>query len=409
MKKLSVHLTRTPDDSRLIGELAEVNRTIYFEYDADFLQDPLWLSPFKLPPEPGLHEQRDRAFGSLFGLFDDSLPDGWGLLLMDRFFRQRGISPETLSPLDRLAYMGTRPMGALTYRPATQEDNPQTPFSGLHNLATEAQCVLAGKTEDILPELIRNGGSPGGARPKVLVGVNGDQLISGADTLPDGFEEWMIKFPAKKETPEEGRIEYAYSKMAAAAGIHMPPTRLFQTLEGDAFFGVKRFDRTGTTRHHIHTFGNLIHSNFRIPGCDYDQLLNVTRILTRNQTDTEAALRLMAFNVLANNRDDHVKNFSFMLTDSEDWTLTPAYDLTFSPGPGGEHSMTLDGEGRNPGREHIIRLATRHGIQEKRALEIISEVAETVSQWPRFADEAELDGPIKNEIADILKTRRIKT
>jgi len=94
MKKLSVHLTRTPDDSRIIGELAEANRTLYFEYDADFLQDPLWLSPFKLPPEPGLHEQRDRAFGSLFGLFDDSLPDGWGLLLMDRFFRQRGISPE---------------------------------------------------------------------------------------------------------------------------------------------------------------------------------------------------------------------------------------------------------------------------------------------------------------------------
>jgi len=208
----------------------------------------------------------------------------------------------------------------------------------------------------------------------------------------------MIKFPAKKETPEEGRIEYAYSKMAAAAGIHMPPTRLFQTLEGDAFFGVKRFDRTGTTRHHIHTFGNLIHSNFRIPGCDYDQLLNVTRILTRNQTDTEAALRLMVFNVLANNRDDHVKNFAFML----------AYDLTFSPGPGGEHSMTLDGEGRNPEREHIIRLATRHGIQEKRALKIMAEVTDAISQWNQFADAAELDLPIKNEIARVLKTRRIK-
>jgi len=152
MKKLSVYLTRTSNNSRLIGELAEVNRTLYFEYDADFLQDPLWLSPFKLSPEPGLHEQRDHAFGSLFGLFDDSLPDGWGLLLMDRFFRQRGISPETLSPLDRLAYMGTRTMGALTYSPPTQEDHLQTPFSGLHNLAAEAQCVLAGKTEDILPE-----------------------------------------------------------------------------------------------------------------------------------------------------------------------------------------------------------------------------------------------------------------
>ena len=407
MKKLSVHFTRAPDDSRLIGELAEANRNVYFEYDADFLRDPLWLSPFKLPPEPGLHEQRDLAFGSLFGLFDDSLPDGWGLLLMDRFFRQRGIPPETLSPLDRLAYMGTRAMGALTYSPSTQESPPQPPFPELHTLATEAQRVLAGKTEDILPELIRDGGSPGGARPKVLVGVNGDQLISGTDTPPDDFEEWMIKFPAKKETPEEGRIEYAYSKMAIAAGIHMPPTRLFQTLEGDAFFGVQRFDRTGIKRHHIHTFGNLIHSNFRIPACDYDQLLNVTRILTRNQMDTKAALRLMVFNVLANNRDDHVKNFAFMLNDKEDWILTPAYDLTFSAGPGGEHSMTLDGEGRHPGREQMIRLATRHGIPEKRALKIIDDVAEAVSQWSHFADEAELDRPVTNKIDRVLKTRRI--
>lgn len=390
MKKLAVHLSTNPDQRRLVGELAESGRKIYFEYDPEFLNAPLWLSPFKLPPEPGLHEHRDLTFGPLFGLFDDSLPDGWGLLLMDRYFRKQGIPPETLSPLDRLAYMGTRTMGALTYHPSAQTDDKQDAALDLHKLAGDAYRVLEGTATEILPQLRIAGGSPGGARPKVLIGLKDDSMISGADTLPDGYTSWIVKFPSKQDDIEDGRIEYAYSNMAKAAGLQIPATRLFTTTEDEAFFGAERFDRQENRRLHVQTFGNLIHSNFRIPGCDYEQLIKITRVLTKNQTDVNAAFRLMVFNILAHNRDDHVKNFSFMLNERNEWRLAPAYDLTFTHGPGGEHTMTVAGEGRAPGRAHIFHVAEGAGISKKQALEIIDEVASALSEWERFAKEAGL-------------------
>jgi len=388
MKKLAVHLSTGPDQRRLVGELAESGHKIYFEYDPEFLNDPLWLSPFKLPPEPGLHEHRDLSFGPLFGLFDDSLPDGWGLLLMDRYFRKQGIPPETLSPLDRLAYMGSRTMGALTYHPPAQTDNKQDAVLDLHKLAGNAYRVLEGTAAEILPQLRIAGGSPGGARPKVLIGLKDHSMISGADALPDGYTGWIVKFPSKKDDVDDGRIEYAYSNMAKAAGLHMPATRLFTTTEDEAFFGTERFDRQQNRRIHVQTFGNLIHSNFRIPGCDYEQLMKITRVLTKNQTDVNAAFRLMVFNIFSHNRDDHVKNFSFILNGQNEWHLAPAYDLTFTHGPGGEHTMTVVGEGRAPGRTHILRIAEGAGISKKQAGKIINEVASALSEWQRFAEEA---------------------
>jgi len=402
MKKLAVHLSTDPDQRRLVGELAESDRKIYFEYDPEFLNDPLWLSPFKLPPEPGLHEHRDLSYGPLFGLFDDSLPDGWGLLLMDRYFRKQGISPETLSPLDRLAYMGTRTMGALTYHPPAQTDNEQDAALDLHSLARSAYRVLEGTAAEVLPQLRIAGGSPGGARPKVLIGLKDHSMISGADTLPDGYTGWIVKFPSKQNDINDGRIEYAYSNMAKAAGLHMPATRLFTTLTGEAFFGVERFDRQQNRRLHVQTFGNLIHSNFRIPGCDYEQLMKITRVLTKNQTDVNAAFRLMVFNILAHNRDDHVKNFSFMLNENNEWRLAPAYDLTFTYGPGGEHTMTVAGESRAPGRIHILRIAEGAGISKKQAAEIIDEVASALTEWQRFAEEAGISRKIAARISSTL-------
>jgi len=390
MKKLAIHLSTHPGEDRPVGELAESNHKIYFEYDSDFLNDPLWLSPFKLPPQPGLQEHRDRAFGPLFGLFDDSLPDGWGLLLMDRYFRQRGIPPETLSPLDRLAYMGTRTMGALTYHPPAQANDQQGTALNLHNMAKEAYRVLEGSATDVLPQLLIAGGSPGGARPKVLVGVGGDKIISGTNLLPEEYSAWIIKFHSQRDAAEDGRIEYAYSNMARAAGLDMPPTRLFTTPKGEAFFGVERFDRQNNRRIHIHTFGNLIHANFRIPGCDYEQLMKATRILTRNQIDLISAFRLMVFNVLAHNRDDHVKNFAFMLNSQNEWRLTPAYDLTFAYGPGGEHTMTVAGEGRTPEHAHVMQIAKDAGLSKNQATTIINEVTAAVSNWHHFADAAGL-------------------
>lgn len=406
VREIEVFFTRDPDISWPVGILAAQGRRLFFEYNPDWLKRNLELSPLNLPLKPGLFEHLQREFGPLFGLFDDSLPDGWGLLLMDRYFRKAGLNPASLSPLDRLLYLGHRTMGALTYHPSMKPNPLIADQLNLHELASHSQQVLAGSEVEILPLLLRAGGSPGGARPKVLVGYNPqDQtLVSGEENLASGFEPWIIKFSNWEEGHDAGPVEHAYALMAAAAGIEMPHTRLFKTQEGDAFFGVKRFDRgPGNRRYHIHTFGNLIQSNFRIPACDYSDLLKVTQLLTHNHADLLRAFRLMIFNVLSFNRDDHAKNFSFIFDDiTAQWALSPAYDLTFSVGPGGEHSTTVAGEGRAPAKNHFEKLAKLYGISEKELEGIIDNVAEAVGRWPEFAEKAGVSEKRINHIAGYL-------
>lgn len=391
MKKLDVHFTRNINDSFLIGTLADDDGRIYFEYAPEFLRLNLNLSPFRLPPQEELFEHVDKNFGPLPGLFDDSLPDGWGLLLMDRHFQRSGVEMVSISPLYRLAWLGTRTMGALTYHPPASREKSNEDIFDLHVLAGRSQDILAGRAVEVLPQLLRAGGSPGGARPKVLVGVRGSKLISGEDNLPPEFEHWIVKFFAKEDPKDLGAMEYAYSLMAKAAGINISETRIFRSSKGERFFGTKRFDRDGDRRYHIHTFGNLIQVNFRRPSCDYADLLKTTSILTRDQKDVVQLFRRMVFNVFAHNRDDHVKNFAFIFDDiTGEWSLAPAYDLIYTAGPGGEHSMTLAGEGRNPGVSHILELAKGASISQKDAKKIIDEVSSTVHKWPKFAGQAEV-------------------
>jgi serine/threonine-protein kinase HipA len=391
MNKLRVLLQYTPDERRPVGQLAESRGSVFFEYDPEFLRAPLWLSPFKLPPVPGLHEHTDRAFGPLFGLFDDSLPDGWGLLLMDRAFRRAGRDPHAVGILERLAYLGSETMGALVYEPAMPREDDLNESFDLGRLAREAVQVLDGDVQSALPLLQRAGGSPGGARPKVLVGVQGDRLISGHGELPEGFSPWIIKFPARQDDRDAGTIEFAYARMATAAGLVMPETRLFEAGR-ERFFGARRFDRQDNRRVHTHTLGNLIHSNFRVPSCDYADFFKVVRILTKNHQDLRQAFRRMVFNVLTHNRDDHVKNVSFCLDESGDWRLAPAYDLTFAPGPGGEHSMTVRGEGKAPGRREMWAVGRGEGLRDKDMAAMYDEVRAAVEQWPVLADEAGVSG-----------------
>jgi len=402
VRRLEVRLRRTPGDIVLVGTLAEHDRRIYFEYDAVFLETGLELSPFELPARAGLVEHTDREFGPLPGLFDDSLPDGWGRLLVERDFRQRGIEPRTLSPLDRLAWLGTRTMGTLTYHPPTRAADDDEKLVDLHRLGRHAEAVLDGDAADVLPALIRAGGSPGGARPKVLVGVSGERILSGEDDLDerfiaDGGAHWIVKFASRDEAATAGPVEYAYSLMARAAGIDMPPTRLFDSGRGRErrrWFGVRRFDRPAggapNRRVHVHTFANLVHADFRAPSCDYADLFEITRNLTGNHADLLRLFRLMLFNVAVGNRDDHAKNFAFLLDDtSGEWSFAPAYDLTCSDGPGGEHSTTVAGEGLQPTREHCHKLAARFGIRSHELDYIHAEVHSAVRRWPTFADEAE--------------------
>lgn len=402
MRKLAVHLKRSPHEVMLVGHLAESDRRIYFEYAPDFLQKALPLSPFKLPAQSGVIEHVDRAFGPIPGLFEDSLPDAWGLLLMDRAFHRAGLEPRTVSPLERLVWLGTRTMGALTYHPP-RELEPDDRTLDLPRLAANAQDIAAGTSSDVLPELMRTGGSPGGTRPKVLVGLRQNEVIAGEDDLPEGYEHWIIKFAARQDARDAGPIEYAYALMAEAAGIDLPPVRLFKVARNMRCFGIRRFDRgQGNRRFHVHTFGNLIHSNYKIPGADYADLFKVTNALTRNQQDVQRVYCRMLFNIAAHNRDDHVKNFAFLMDADGQWSLSPAYDLTYSPGPGGEHTMTVLGEGRRPTAEHCLKLARQYLIRDNEAKAILNQVNEAVRRWPKFAAEAGCTKTAARRIADQL-------
>lgn len=402
MKRLSVRWRRVPDDELPLGELAEHDRRVFFEYAPELLATRCEPSPWKLPARAGLLEHTDRAFGPLPGLFDDSLPDGWGLLLMDRHFRRAGLEPAAVSPLDRLAFLGTRTMGALTYHPPS---SPREAPIGLDlgELASNARQVLAGTAREVLPALLRAGGSPGGARPKVLVGVRGEELLSGEDELPPGFEPWIVKFSGRSDPRDAGPIELAYARMAAAAGITVPPTRLFEARRGGPYFGVLRFDRgPGGRRLHVHTFGNLIHADFRVPDADYDLLAKVTRALTRDQRAVVEVVRRMAFNVAAHSRDDHVKNFAFTMDDRGEWALAPAYDLCFAHGPGGEHTMTVGGAGV-PDGEDCLALAERHGIGRAEARAALEQVDAAVARWPELAHDA---GCVRKSIRELGRYHR---
>ncbi len=391
MKKLAVYLTGSPGQSTPVGTLAEHDRRIYFEYDPDFLETRLELSPFKLPLQTGVFEHTDVAIGPLPGLFSDSLPDSWGWLLMDRWFRRRGVELRAISPLERLAYLGNRTMGALTYHPPHDIRPADGGRLDLARLGRNAEQVIAGEPAEVLPQLIRAGGSPGGARPKVLIGlrITGDnaEIITGEVDLPEGFEPWIVKFTSKEDGPDAGAVEYACAMMAHEAGLDMPPSRLFEVGPAQRYFGIRRFDRTasGNRRIHMHTFANLIHSDYRLPREDYATLLRVSRVLTRNHQDVLRTFRLAVFNVAINNCDDHAKNFAFLMDEGGQWSLSPAYDLTISP-PGSEHAMTLLGRPAAVTREHLIELARQADIRRHEAGSIIDQVNHATRRWPHFAE-----------------------
>jgi serine/threonine-protein kinase HipA len=404
LKKLEVRLRLGPGDERVVGTLAEQDRRVYFEYSDAFLETGWELSPIHLKARKGLIEHTPLEFGPLPGLFDDSLPDGWGLLVMDRYLRKQGVDPDRLTAIDRLQFLGTRTMGALTYHPPDNAEPEDTTPVDLAALAEGAASVLRGAAPRTLPELLKVGGSPQGARPKALVGVGGDEIIHGQDDLPEGFQHWLVKFLAREDKSDFGRVELAYNRMAATAGIDVPEARVFELREGrrkHAFFGTRRFDRRpGNRRVHVHSLANLIQVDFRIPSSDYDHLFQATRVVTHGDHSAQlACFRRMVFNVAAHVRDDHAKNFAFLMNEKGEWSLTPAFDLAYASGPGGEHQMTVAGEGRNPTRETCVSLGERHGVRKREADQIVEEVNIAVARWRRFASDAGCRSATINSLA----------
>lgn len=372
-----------------VGTLALQDRRIYFEYASSFLDRGLQLSPIHLPLRAGIHQGAPEPPGGLPGVFADSLPDGWGLLLMDRAFRQRGISRESLTPLDRLAFLGGRAMGALAYHPPIEKEARATTPIDLDDVAEQAQRVLEGRAGEVQASLLRAGTVAAGDRPKVVIGYReaDGAMVAGDDKLPAGYRPYIVKFDARGDAADGGVVELAYARMAAAAGIRMPPSRVFATPGGGRYFGAERFDRPGGEQRHVHSLAGLLGADVRFPSLDYEAYLRATLHLTRDHQEVVEAFRRMVFNLLACNRDDHARNFAFLMEPDGTWRLTPAYDLTYSTGPGGEHTMSIAGEGRAPGRAHLADLAKKMSIAPAAMGAIVEQVDAAMREWPSLAAE----------------------
>lgn len=388
-----------------VGRLAFIDRKIVFEYSPSFLGLGLELSPFKLPLKPGVAVCEDYLFEGLFGVFNDSLPDGWGRLLLDRKLMNSGMNPSALTPLDRLRYVGTRGMGALQYEPEHPVSLAEKKQIELDVLADECLQFQLHDEDQFVEDLLLMNGSSAGARPKILVNIDAgtDRLHAADNDLSHTHHDWIIKFRSSIDPLDSGPIEYAYHLMAKAAGLDVPEAKLFRSHTGPGYFGVKRFDRTENTFLHVHTLSGLLHADHRIPSLDYATVMKATEILTKNTEEREKQFRHIVFNVFAYNRDDHAKNFSFLMDETGTWSVSPAYDLTFSMGPGGEHCTTIMGNGRSPGVVDLLKLAEAAKIDRDQAARIISQVKDAVSKWKQFAEEASVSQRSFKHISGFLR------
>jgi serine/threonine-protein kinase HipA len=341
----------------------------------------------------------------LHGLFADSLPDAWGHVIADRHFASIGLPRERVTVLDRLAFVGTRGMGALTYRPPDEQLG--TAFApDLDLLHDEAERVLGGTSSEVLPQLIAAAGASGGARPKVLVGIDDEgNMIAGAETIPSAYTAYLVKLGSHLDDLETPGLEYAYGQMAHRAGIRVPPARLIQSARA-RYFAIARFDRAATRRIHMLTGSGLTDAPQSYFAVDYGEMGHLIAKVSASYDEAYEFARRMVFNVLAHNRDDHLKNTAMLMDEDGSWRLSPAYDLTFMAGPGGEHSMLVAGEGRSPTTEHLLKAGEAMGVDRPDMKLIIDQVAVALGEWTAFAAEAGLSPSRQREIATSLDRTR---
>ena len=352
-----------------VGTLAVMDNSITaFEYDEKWLSAGFSISPFSLPLVKKVFIPKIDPFEGLFGVFSDSLPDGWGKLLVDRMLSSQGINPREINMLNRLAIVGESGMGALSYIPAhnfTLEEDEKD----YDRLALACEELLKTNYSSDLDKLFMLGGSSGGARPKILTEID--------------EEEWIIKFPSSYDIKNIGEVEYLYSLCAKKCGILMPETKLFPSKISKGYFGIKRFDRKKDTNRRVHmiSVSALLETSHRLPNLDYNILMKLTLKLTDSFEEVEKMFKLMCFNVFAHNRDDHSKNFSFIYNeDLKRWELSPAYDLTFSYSIGGEHATTVNGNGRDPKMEDILKVAEKIGIKREYAEKTAKQIKKIVDK-----------------------------
>lgn len=395
-----------------------------------FAYDPAWrrggidLAPLTMPladarPTFAFPNLSEPGYKRLPGLLADALPDDFGNALIDAWMTSKGVEKRAITTLDRLAYMGKRGMGALEFKPARGAHRESAEPLEMQSLVEAARKVIHGdlsgdvQAQAALANIIRVGTSAGGARAKAVVTWNPqtNQIRSGQFEAAPGFEHWLLKFDGVGKylelggTADYGRIEYAYHRMAAAAGIKMSACRLMEE-GGRAHFMTRRFDReageTATIKHHVQTLCAMDHLDYKQRATHaYAQLFMVIAKLKLGDEAISQAFRRMAFNVMAKNCDDHTKNFAFRLKQNESWELAPAYDLTHAYNPKGEwtyqHLLSVNGKFSGITRPDLLVEADRFGV--RRPLDLLADVRAVLENWPKFSQEAGLNAATTDIIA----------
>ena len=413
---------------RRIGVVSRLDGVPYvsFAYDAEFREAGIEPSPLMMPVGAEVYSFPEipyNSFHGLPGMLSDSVPDKFGNAVIGAWLRAQGRLPDSLSPIERLCYTGIRGMGALEYRPAlfAEEDQAEVlHVEALAELANEVLNVRKNAVAHLVPDMkryssiLKVGSSAGGARAKALIGWNEDtgEVRSGQVALPDGFGYWLIKFDGltgngDKEADDKwgyGRVEYACSLMARAAGIEMTECRLWEKRH----FMTRRFDRLADGgKLHTQTLGAIAHLDFNDPTAySYEQAFRVTRRIVNDARAYEQLFRRMAFNVLAWNCDDHVKNISYRMDRSGEWTLAPAYDECYAYNPEGDwtsrHQMSVNGKRFGIEDGDILACARFANMRERKARAVLDEVKDAVREWSRFAAEAEVRDDFAETIRKVL-------
>jgi len=350
-------LTVTYHD-RYVGSLSMTpdNRLCAFQYDKSWLANGFSISPLDLPLKPNLFIAKPEPFWGNFGIFEDSLPDGYGRYLLNRMLKKQGINDSLLTPLQRLSIVGTSGMGALCYIPETYlgEEKTLPEWDELQQMALDILSEKSDKDEDIL---YFNSGNSGGCRPKCL--------------FHDTEGAWLVKFRHTYDPGDMGVMEYRYNETARRCGIDVPD---FKLINGK-YFATKRFDIENGKRLHVATAGALLNESIAQPKLDYKTLLHLTGYLTQDAKQVDEMFRRMVFNVLTDNKDDHAKNFSFICREGI-WSLAPAYDLTLcNNGYNGEHATSANNNGR-PTVEDMITVGESIRISRKKGMDMIHSIAE---------------------------------
>lgn len=415
---------------KIIGAVAwnPEQNLAHFEYDPDFRHSGIELSPLMMPLADRIYTfpaLARESFHGLPGMLADSLPDKFGNVLINAWLIRNGRKPETFNPVERLCYIGKRGMGALEFSPARGPSFNQSSTIEIDALVELASEILsqrshltdsfsASRREQALRDILRVGTSAGGARAKAIIAWNEqtNEVRSGQINTDPGFDYWLLKFDGvsgnrdkELEDPKGyGVIEYAYYQMAKAAGIEMSECRLLEE-NGRRHFMTRRFDRTNHGQKlHMQTLCAIAHYDFNQAGAySYEQALKVIRALGLPMDSLEEQFRRMTFNILARNQDDHTKNIAFLMDQSGNWQLSPAYDLTFSYNPNGmwteQHQMTLNGKRDHFTLEDFIACAENNAMKRGIAEQIVTQVHQAISGWSQFAEQAGVPEPTANEIA----------